>query len=237
MNKLTPEEQEIMAWGAEAFKAPWLDICEVFQKMHSGEKLSRDEAMIDPYFLPFDIDGRVMYHAVKTGGKAVLGDNPSMLTIITNTRGNAIIWSAIESAEDGVYTEFHPLKERINMEWATKGAEMLFDDDMQGAFDHFAAWIKSEDDLSHIDLGILKVANIQFFGAFKKAYEDSDDGAKLGLMMIKMVDAVNEIMEEGWVRFCPDINLKKLLDLFAPALNILDPVNKVLQSALDKLPF
>jgi len=234
---LTPEEQEIMAWGAESFKGPWLDICEVFKRIHSGEKLSRDEALIDPYFLPFDIDARVLYHALKAGGKkAVLGDNGSMLTVITNTEGDEIIWSAIELEEDGAYTEFYPLKDKLGQKWAKEGAKLLSDNDMEGAFDHFASWIKTQPETEHIELGILKVANVQFFGAFKRAYEEADDGAKLVLMGIKMADAVNEIMEEGWIRFYPEINLKKLLDLISPALNVMSPVNSGLQSVLEKLP-
>ena len=42
MPTLTPEEQEIMRWGADSIKAPWLALCEIFAKMNSGEKLSRD---------------------------------------------------------------------------------------------------------------------------------------------------------------------------------------------------
>lgn len=237
MTKLTTEEQEIMAWGAEAFKGPWLDLCGVFQKLNAGEELSRDQALIDPFFVPFDLDARIIYRAMKAGGKkAILGENGSMLTIITNTRGDKIIWSAVELEEDGAYTEFFPLKDKLGKTWDKKLAEMLFDNDMQGGFDYAAEWIKKQDGMEHIDLGILKVANVQFFGAFKRAYEDSGDGRKLGLMAIKMVDAVREIMDQGWVRFCPDINLKKLLELMSPALNTLDPVNKTLQKVFEKLP-
>ena len=193
--------------------------------------------MVDPYFLPFDIDGRVLYHALKAGYRPVLGENPSMLSVIVNERGNQIIWMALEAFENGAYTEFYPLKDRLGGEWDAKGAELLFDDDMEGAFNHFAAWIKTQSDLAHVDLGILKVANVNFFGAFKKAYEESDDGAKIALMGIKMVDAVNEILEEGWLRFYPEVNFKKLLDLAAPALNMFDPLNKAIQQALGKLPF
>ncbi len=235
---LTPEEKEIMAWGAESFKGPWVDLTNIFQRLHRGEELTKDEALVDPYFVPFDIDGRILYKILKTGGsKAILGENGSMISVITNTVGDEIIWSAVEMCEDGAYTEFHPLSARLGGEWAKKGAELLYDNDMEGAFNHFANFLKETPELSHIDLGILKVANVQFFGAFKKAYEDSDDGAKLVLMGVKMVDAVNEIMEEGWVRFYPDINLKKLLELAAPALNFLTPLNSALQGMLDKLPF
>jgi hypothetical protein len=238
MVKLTQEEQEIMTWAAESFKTPWLDLCEVFQKMNKGEKLTREEGLIDPYFLPFDIDARILYRALKAGGKkAILGDNGSMLTIIMNTRGDKIIWSAVELEEDGAYTEFFPLKDQLGKAWDKKGAEMIFDNDMEGAFAHFADWIKTQKGMEHIDLGILKVANIQFFGCFKRAWEESDNGSKIGLMGIKMVDAVREIMDEGWVKFQPAINLKKLLELMAPALNTLDPLNAALQQALSKLPF
>ena len=235
---LTPEEQEIMAWGAEAVKAPWLDLTDVWSRLNAGEELSREEVMIDPYFLPFDINSRILYKIMKAGGKkAILGENGSMLTIITNTVGDEIIWSAIEQEEDGAYTEFHPLSDRLGDEGFKKGAEMLYNNDMEGAFTHFADWIRSQTGISHIELGILKVANVQFFGAFKRAYEESDDGAKMLLLGVKCAEAVNEIMEEGWIRFQPAINLKKLLQLIAPALNILSPVNLGLQKALEKLPF
>lgn len=237
MALMTPEEQEIMAWGAEAFKGPWEAMCKAFSRLNDGEDLSRDEAKIDPFFVPFDIDARIAYRALKAGGKkAILGENGSMLTIITNTRGDRIIWASVELEEDGAYTEFYPLKHKLGKTWDKKGAGMLFDNDMEGAFTYFADWIKKQEGLEHIDLGILKVANVQFFGAFKAAYEESRDGARLGLMVIKMADAVREIMDQGWLRLYPDINLKKLLELIAPALSALDPVNATLQKALEKLP-
>jgi len=235
---LTQEEKEIKAWGAESFKGPWLDLCEVFRRMHNGEKLSRDEALVDPYFLPFDIDARILYHTLKAGGKkAILGDNGNMLTIITNSAGDEIVWSGIELEEDGVYTEFYPLSSRLGEDWAKEGASILVDNDMERAFNYFAEWIRSQPEIGHIDLGILKVANLQFFGAFKKAYEEADDGARIALMGVKMVEAVNQVMEEGWIRFYPDINLKKILELLNPVLGALGPLNAGLQSALGKLPF
>ena len=238
MPKLTEEEKNIMSWASEAFKEPWLSLTDKFQKINAGEKLSRADALVDPYFVPFKIDARLIHRILKSGGKrAILGDNGSMLTIVTNTRGNRIIWAAIEMEEDGVYTEFHPLKDRLDREWDAKGAELLYDNLMAEAFDHFKAWIKSEDDLQHIDLGILKVANINFFGAFKKAYEESNEGKKLGLLSINFTSAVHEILDEGWVRFYPEINLKKLLDLIAPLLNLLTPATSGLQKILGKLPF
>lgn len=235
---LTPEEKEIMAWGAEAIKAPWVDMTNIWQRLHAGEELSKEEIMLDPYFLPFDINARALYKIMKAGGKkAILGDNGSMLSVITNTVGDEIIWLAIELEENGAYTEFHLLKDKIGQDAVKKGAEMLYDNDMEGAFSHFADWIKAQPGIGHIDLGILKVANVQFFGAFKRAYEESDDGAKIVLMGVKMAEAVNEIMEEGWIRFQPDVNLKKLLKVIGPALNILSPVNTLLQKGLEKLPF
>ncbi len=132
-------------------KGPWLDLCEVFQRIHGGEKLSRDEALIDPYFLPFDIDARILYHSLKAGGKkAILGENGSMLTIITNTDGDEIIWAGIELEEDGAYTEFFPLKDKLGEDWAKEGATLLYDDEMDAAFDFFADWIRSQPDIGHI---------------------------------------------------------------------------------------
>lgn len=238
MVKLTDEEQEIMAWAAQSFKAPWLGLCEAFQRIHAGEKLSASEASVDPYFVPFPIDARLIYHVMKSGGKrAILGENGNMLTIVTNTRGNKIIWAAVEYEEDSVYTQFFPLKDELGGEWDKKGAELIFDGLMEDAFNHFSDWLKSRPGTEHIELGILKVANIQFFGAFKKAYEDAADGSKLALMTLNFSSAVDQIMDEGWIRFHPDINLKKLLELVAPVLNLVSPVNASLGKFLEKLPF
>jgi len=107
---------------------------------------------------------------------------------------------------------------------------------MEAGFEYAADWLKKQPGMEHIDLGILKVANVQFFGAFKRAYEEAGDGRKLLLMGVKMADAVREIMDQGWIRFCPEINLKKLLELAAPALSALDPMNKAAQKMLGGLP-
>ncbi|MEW5944626.1 MAG: hypothetical protein AB1742_00350 [bacterium] len=238
MAKLTGEEKEIMAWGSKAFKEPWLNMCAVFRRLHLGEKLSREQAGVDPFFLPVKVDGRLAYRLLKSGGKkAILGDNGSMLTVITNTRGNRIIWASLELEEDGAYTEFHELSDRLGSAWDAKGAELIFDDLLADAFEHFRDWVKTQDDLQHVDLGILKVANVQFFGAFKKAWEESDEGRKVLLMTMKLSDAIGEILEEGWIRFHPEVNLKKLLDFTAPVLNVISTAGAPVQKVLEKLPF
>ncbi len=232
---LTSEEQGIMSWSAEAVKAPWVALLDVWSRMHAGEKLSREDGLIDPFFLPFDIDARALYYAIKAGGPAVLGSNATMLTIVTNTECNSIIWAAAEAAEECVYVEFQPLKDKLGQEWDKKGAELIATGDLDAAFDHFSAWMKTQPNLEHMELGILKVANIQFFNAFRKAYEESSNGENLPLMVVKMADAVNEILANDWVRFSPDINFKKILGLAAPVLSTLNPVNLALQKALEKI--
>ncbi|MEW6203334.1 MAG: hypothetical protein AB1546_15250 [bacterium] len=238
MVTLTDEEREIMLWSAEAFKAPWLGLTERFQRINSGEKIDREEALVDTYFLPFKADARLIYRILKSGGKrALFGDNGSMLTVVTNLRGNRIIWAALELEEDGVYTEFHALKDRLGQEWDARGAELLYDNLMAEAFEHFKAWVKSQEDLQHIDIGILKVASINFFGAFKTAYEESGNGEKIASLTVNITNALHQIFEEGWIRFYPEVNLKKLFDMAAPVLSLMSPVNAGLAKILSKLPF
>jgi len=238
MVTLTDEERGIMSWSAEAFKAPWLSLTEKFQRLNSGEKIGREDALVDAYFLPFKVDARLIYRILKSGGKrALFGDNGSMLTVVTNLRGNRIIWAALELEEEGVYTEFYALKGRLGEEWDARGAELLYDNLMAEAFEHFKGWVKSQDDLQHIDLGVLKVASINFFGAFKNAYEESDNGKKVARLTVNITNAIHKILEEGWIRFYPEVNLKKLLDMAAPILSLVSPVNASLEKILSKLPF
>lgn len=238
MLKITDEEKEIMAWASDAFKKPWFSLCDVLQKIHNGEKLSGTEAKIDPFFVPFKIDGRLIYHFLKHGAtRSILGSNASMFTLVTNTRGNKLIWAGIELEDNGVFTEYYLLNDRLEEDWAKKASEMIFNDELENAYEYLCEWIKEQEKLSHIDLGIVKVANIQFFGEFKKAYEEAEEGNKLFLMGLKMSDSVNKILEENWIKFYPNINLKKLLDALSPILKILNPANSKVQEVLSKLPF
>lgn len=235
---LTPREESIMRWSGKAVKQPWFDICDRWQRMHRGERLTLDEALFDSFFLPFRLDARPLYHFMKhIGTRLVFGDNASLFTIVLNAAADRIIWAGIEREEGGVYIEYFILNERLGGKWDEKEARLLGENRLEEAFDHLSIWIRTQPDLRHIDLGAIKVANIQFFEAIKDAWEDADDGRKLALFGANAVEAIEEIIQREWIRFYPNVNLKKMLDAIHPMLRISRPVTRLSQTVLGLAPF
>lgn len=235
---LTPREASVMRWSGRAVKQPWFDICDRWQRMYKGEHLKLGEALFDAFFLPFRLDARPLYHIMKTiGTKLVFGDNASLFTIVLNANADRIIWAGLEREEGGVYIEYFILNERLGGEWDEKAVKLLNESRLEEAFDHLSTWIRTQPDLGHIDLGAIKVANIQFFEAFKDAWEDADDGRKLALFGANAVEAVEEILQRGWIRFYPEVNLAKMLDAIHPVLRFAMPVTRLSQTVLGLAPF
>ncbi len=233
MPKLTKGEIEIMKWSAKSFKKPWFELCDVFKKIHIGEKLSNKEARVDPFFVPFKINGKVIYWMMKSGvTNVMLGKNASLFTIILNKTESKIIWACLEHEKDGVYIEYHQLRDRLGQEWDKETVEMLKENDLKGAYNYLKSWVTTQKDIAHIEPGVMKVANIMFFKAFQDAYEESENGKNLPLFGVKATEAVERILEEGWIRFYPRVNFEKLLRVIKPLLSFGSPLNKSLQKLL-----
>ncbi len=233
MPKLTKEETEVMKWAGKSFEKPWFDLCDVFKKIHDGEKLSNKEARVDPFFVPFKINGKMIYWIMKSGiTNVMLGKNASLFTIILNKSESKIIWSCIERENDGVYVECHELKDRLGKEWDKKTVEMLKENDLKGAYNYLKEWVATQKDIAHIEPGVMKVANIMFFKAFQDAYEESSNGKNLTLFGVKATEAVERILDEGWIRFYPQVNFERLLRVIKPLLSFGSPLNKLLQKVL-----
>ena len=228
---LSDEEREIMIWASDAFRKPWFTLVDLMSKIQSGEKLS--SYMFDPYFIKVKLDARLAYWFMKTtfAAKMAFGPNGNLLTIILSSSEDKVIWACIEREEKGIYLDYEILNDRLNEKWAEDVAKMLWINDLSSAFDYMSMWLKNQKDLSYINLGVMKVANIRFFQAIKIAYERSNNGENLPLFLLKGVEAVKDILERGWIRFYPDVPLQKLLRTIRPILKNTTYINKVMQSA------
>ncbi len=234
--KLTKPEKEIMAWAAVAFRKWWFEMSDICQRLYAGESVPFRERRVDMFYLPFKIDVLPLFYGMRAGAaKLALGANPSLFTIVLNETGDRIVWACIEHAEDGVYTSYHILNDRLGQAWARKAAGLLFQDRMEEAFDYLTSWIRKQPEIRHIDVGAIKVAHLSFFMALKKAWDRSGEG-KIGSFFFYALNAVKEIQENRWLRLYPDVNLARALRIIYPYLKIAGPLNSVYGRLMKTLP-
>jgi len=234
--QLTEREEEIMAWAAVAFRKWWFEMSDICQRLYSGERVPFSDRRVDMFYLPFKIDVLPLYYGMRAGAaKLALGANPSLFTIVLNETGDRIVWACIENAENGVYTSYNILNDRLGRPWARKAARLLFQDKMDEAFDYLTSWVRKQPEMSHIEVGAIKVAHLSFFRVLKEAWDRSGEG-KIGSFFFYALNAVKEIQENRWLRLYPDVNLSRALRIIYPYLKISSPINSVYGRLMRALP-
>jgi hypothetical protein len=236
--KLSQKDREVMEWSGKSFRKMWFSICDALQKIEQNSSIRKNERMVDLFFLPVKIDAKLIHTAMKAGMlKLVFGKNPNLFTIVLNRKGDRIIWSCLEHAKNGAYSEYVILNDRLNQEWAKKTAGLLFEDRLSEAHACLTEWAATQDDIRHIVPGVIKIAHLQFFEKIMIAWKESDDGRNIPLFFANGMEAVREIMENRWLRFYPEVNLERFLKIITPLLRAGSPVRKNCIKVFSKLHF
>ncbi len=207
MVNLSDYEKETLAWGSRYVKKPWADMIEIFKKLGEAKgELPIEERRVILEVLPWvEIDMKSILHLVTFLLYDILKiPNASMFTIILGENGKRIIWASIEhETDDGVYKDFIMLKDRIDEEWAKKAAELIDarrDDEL---FEYLQQWVYKQEDLKHIELGIINIVGIQFFSEFRKAWEESERGQNFEKVIVNVLETVKNVISNDWIKFIP----------------------------------
>lgn len=203
----TPDEVRIMEWGSKVVKTNWWKMVEVGDAVVNGKEMSLENRMLEVPLFPIKADGMVITRIIQKFLTTALTDNGSMHSVILNKKGDKIIWSCIEAVHGGAYAEVHQLTEDELKELNKTLAPLIFKDDIKGAFEVAKKFAM---DRYKIDLGIIKVAHIQFFDEFRKAYERSRNGESILDHVAGVLGAITNIYNNNWLRFYPPA---KSLDL------------------------
>lgn len=226
MVPLTKEEKEIKEWAGRAFRAPWFELVEKCRRLKRGEKLSENEILFHPFFLDVLIDVRLICRAMGIA-KVSRFVSGNLFTIILSKKEDRVIWACVEKEEDGVFTEAIVLNPQEK--WAEKVAEMLFIDNLEGAYNYLNDWVRANEIAKSI--GAIKVANIMFFKEFKDAWEKSSEGKNLLLFFANFINAVKNVVEKKWIRFYPDVPLAKIIRYSHPIVKeiarITTPISRI----------
>jgi len=203
----TPDEVKIMEWGSKVVKTNWWKMVEVGDAVVNGKEMSLENRMLEVPLFPIKADGKVITRVIQKFLATALTDNGSMHSVILNKKGDKIIWSCIEAVHGGAYAEVHQLTEDELKELNKTIAPLIFEDDIKGAFEIAKKFAM---DKYKVDLGIIKIAHIQFFDEFRKAYERSRNGESILDHVAGVLGAVTNIYNNNWIRFYP---AAKSLDL------------------------
>jgi hypothetical protein len=228
MNPITPQEQEAMEWASSTIKHMYYNLSETFRRMHHHEEIPHDSVYISTSLLPFSLNGKLTYYLLKYFGGSVLGKNGSMFSLVTNSNGDRIIWALLEPRIDGVYPELHELTHRLEEPWALKAGRLITENRYRELFHHLRGWIATEEELCHVDLGIVKVGNIQFFMELKDAYDRIEDPRRIHLLLPAVERAFYRIFHEHWLRFYPKIPAVYIMRILEKVFALFEPWNRMM---------
>ena len=197
MVELSDFEKATIKWGSRYVKKPWAEMVEKMGRIGAGEELTLEERMVELELVPWmqvDIKSAIkitttyLYDLLKR-------PNATMFTIILGEKGQRIIWASMEHEENGIYKEFVPLKGRLGEEWAKEAAKLIVENRLSDLFDYLQNWLSKQSDLKHMELGLIKIAGIQFFDEFRKAWELSNKATDLGTMLAYMIEAFKTVFQ------------------------------------------
>jgi hypothetical protein len=225
MVELTAFEKETLAWGSRYVKKPWAEMIEIFRKLDQTKgELPLEERKLTLEVLPWiEVDMKTVFNLVTFLLYDILRiPNASMFTIILGENGDKIIWSSLEHETDGgVYKDFVPLKNRLNEPWVEKAEELIVAGRDQELFDFLRQWTLEQEEFKHIEIGIVKIAGIQFFSEYRKAWEQSNGGRNLEKVIVHALQATKNIITNGWIKFIPyPYGVDVLFDMFRNNMNL-----------------
>jgi len=202
------EDKSVMSWANHAVKKPWYKMVEVGKNVIEETPTGAAERMLEIPLFPLLVDGKVVAWFLQKFLTTLLTKNGSMHTIILNREGNRIIWSCIEAVHKGTYSELHEVRGKELNYLNSKISTLIVRDDMKRVFDACKKFAKSH---YRINLGIVKVAHLQFFEEFRKVYEFSQNGELLINHIAGALGAVTNIFRNKWLRFYPQAKIFSLL--------------------------
>ncbi len=160
-----------------------------------GAMRSRSRAKVKLPFVPLRVSGRTLDLVLRDFLKALLGSNPSLLTVIVQDDG--VVKAYAEDASGGVYEKL----ERLSFEPGAGREDLV-------ALARGAG----------VEIGVVKEADTRFFELFEDEPEDLLDALAL------LVSGVARSLREGWLRFTPGppfVELAKVLGLSRESLRFI----------------
>lgn len=210
---MTRTENEVMGFASTAFKKPWAQMVDVFQRLQRGDKVEASEAKVDFFFLPVPLDARLSYLFMRRGMlKLFMGAEPTLFTLVLSRDRSRLVWAGLETCQEGVYTQIHELKGRLQEEWAKRALHFVKKENYAGCYAFLKNWVRQQLGLEKVDLGAVKVADLNFFERFLEAFE-SGKGKGFVAQQRLYARALAQILRRREVIFYPAVPMYRLMQV------------------------
>lgn len=218
-------QQQLLEWASVHVRQPWEKMVEAAGEISLRKPLTAEQAHVRVPMTPFTVDYRTLYPIMKAFGGLITWSPNNLFTIILDAEEKKILRAYVEGTRDHNFTKLIPINP--DEPFMAEALSMI----QSGNLYPLRRFL---DEAAHDKYGThvnwVKIANIEFFGAFadnSKSFEKSEDlwdwidGALL---------AVNKIFKENLIQFTPEPPVfARMRELFSGIFDI-DPAHLDLRS-------
>jgi hypothetical protein len=211
---MTPRETELLAWASENVRKPWERMVATAARVSAGEKLTDEQARVELPLTPFTADYRALYPLMRDFGGLITWSPNNLFTIILNQAGDKILRAYLEVTRDHSFIEMIPIDP--NEPFLKKPLEIIRSKNLYGLR-------RCLDEACKEQLGKrvnwVKVANIDFFGAFAENMTAFEQTGDLWDWIAGAINAVKKIYQDDLIAFEPEPPVfGRMSDLFRKVL-------------------
>lgn len=220
--ELSKIDEEGLTAGRKYVKQDWWHMVEVFRSCEEGKILPYKERVGGVSLAPIKMDFAAIAPLMKEFLPAVFLDNANMASLILDEKGEHLVWGAIECCINGAYQWVEKID--VTEDWAENVNPLLAKHDFKNAYKVMKDVVKEKFD---IELGLIKVARVQFFIELAKTFVASKNGEDMIAWIPAAADFGKTIFTKDYINFYPTPYFFGLLrDLVEPMIEKFD-VNEV----------
>lgn len=209
-------QEEIVDWARRYCKIPWTHMVEAGRKILAGETLSQDEATVQIALTPFRVDYRAAFHLLRDTLGLLVFDPANLFTIILDSRGQKILKAYFEN------TRFNNYVELVDIDPSEPWLQPVETWIREGQWEKLRPFLaRKMQEKYHQPVNWVKIANLNFFCAFKEVWDRYETTNNLGDYLIGAFQAIQKIYLHQWIKFTPTPPLfARLEELMTKILDI-----------------
>jgi len=209
-------QKNLLDWAAINAKKPWGKIVRASKIISKGDGITDEIAQVNIPLTPFKADYRQIYPIMKSFGGLITWSPNNLFTIILDRKEKSILRAYMEVAREHNFVKLIPIDP--SAPFMIKALEIIKKGDLYPLREHLD---NSCQELINEKVNWVKIANIEFFGAFMDNVESFEKSGDLGDWFLGALTAVGKIYDNELIRFTPEPPVfARLRELFTGILQI-----------------